>query len=308
MLIPGFELVPALRELLHLLEQLDRALEDACKVQHGVRLERPVILREREAEELPHAAGQDHVQVASKRADRLFDCRRDRFDAFAMPLPRRLRRALFFLEFRRAEAARFPRCAVLRQKVAADAIDQHPEGRLAFGRGAVGRAAGSERAQVGREHRELRMAVRTFAKEQVESARYRRQRVAQPRRRLRARALGRQVPRTRLEESSKDIRRDEAAIEERREAVAQAALAKLDEHHRDVGIGPREMTADAERSIERFADESRNLRLIREVESGFDARLERELTNQRQAERVDRRDRNVAEPLAQLLPFCGRQL
>ena len=121
-------------------------------------------------------------------------------------------------------------------------------------------------------------------------------------------ALGRQVPRTRLKESSKDIRCDEAAIEERREAFAQPALAKLDEDHRDVGIGPREMTADSERPIERFADEPRNLRLIREVESGLDARLERELTNQRQAERVDRRDRNVAEPLAQLLPFRGRQL
>ena len=53
---------------------------------------------------------------------------------------------------------------------------------------------------------------------------------------------------------------------------------------------------------------ARNLRLIREVESGLDARLERELTNQRQAERIDRRDGNVAEPLAQLLPFRGRQL
>ena len=51
-----------------------------------------------------------------------------------------------------------------------------------------------------------------------------------------------------------------------------------------------------------------NLRLVGEVEARLDAGFERELADEGQTERVDRRDGDVAEPLAQLLPLRRRQL
>ena len=56
------------------------------------------------------------------------------------------------------------------------------------------------------------------------------------------------------------------------------------------------------RSVERFADETRDLRLVREVETRRDAGLERKLSNQRQAERIDGRDGNVGQSLPQFFP------
>ena len=88
------------------------------------------------------------------------------------------------------------------------------------------------------------MANRAFAQEDVQPARNRAQRVGEPRRRLRTCAFRSQVARTRLKKPAEDAGREEAAIEQRGEAFAQPALAELDEHHRDVGIGSREVTAD----------------------------------------------------------------
>ncbi len=66
--------------------------------------------------------------------------------------------------------------------------------------------------------------------------------------------------------------------------------------------------ADAQRLIERLADQPRHLGVVREVEAGIDVGFERKLAQQRQAEGVDRRDRDVAEPLLQVAPARGVEL
>ena len=78
----------ALRELVHVLQQLDRALEHAGEIEQRVRLERALILLQRDREDPPDAARHDDVQIAPERADRLGDGRRDLRRARAMALPR----------------------------------------------------------------------------------------------------------------------------------------------------------------------------------------------------------------------------
>ena len=146
------------------------------------------------------------------------------------------------------------------------------------------------------------MAERAVAERNVEAAGPRSNASASRSAAGRTRAFRRQVSGPDFEKPPQDVRRDQPPIEQRRQALAQPALAQLDEHHRDVGIGLRQVTADPERPIERFADEPRNLGLVREVEPGRDAGFERKLADERQAERVDGGDGDVAQPLAQLFP------
>ena len=112
-----------------------------------------------------------------------------------------------------------------------------------------------------------------------------------------ARARGRQVARALLQKPAQRMRRDEPPIEQRRDAGAQPPLAELREHQRHIVVVARDAAADAERLIERLADQPRHLGVVGEVEPGIDVGFERKLAQQRQAERVDRRDRDVAEPL-----------
>ena len=65
------------------------------------------------------------------------------------------------------------------------------------------------------------------------------------------------------------------------------------------------MAADAQRPVERLVDQTRDLGFIREVEPGIDVGFEWEFADERQAEGVNGRDRDVAEPLAQVAP-AGR--
>jgi hypothetical protein len=79
-------------------------------------------------------------------------------------------------------------------------------------------------------------------------------------------------------------------------------LAKLREHQRHVIVVTRHAAADAEGLIERLADEPRHFRVVREVEARVDVGFERKLAQQREAEGIDRRDRDVAEPFLHLAP------
>ena len=58
----------------------------------------------------------------------------------------------------------------------------------------------------------------------------------------------------------------------------------------------------AQRAVERRFDQARRLGFVGEVEAGIDAGFERELVQQRQAERVDGADGDVAERVANLAP------
>ena len=87
-----------------------------------------------------------------------------------------------------------------------------------------------------------------------------------------------------------------------RQPVAQPELAKLGEQQPDVVVMERQAAADVERAIQRFFHEARHLRLVRHVESGIEVRLERELTQQRQTERIDRADGDFSRTLARFAP------
>ena len=85
------------------------------------------------------------------------------------------------------------------------------------------------------------------------------------------------------------------AIEQRRQSLSQLELAELGEDQRHVGIVERQRAADAQRAVERGLDQPRRFGFVGEVEAGIDAGFERELVEQRQAERIDRADGDVAE-------------
>ncbi len=104
------------------------------------------------------------------------------------------------------------------------------------------------------------------------------------------------------QETVQRVARDEPAIEQRRQRLAQPRLAELGEQQRNVGIVERDGPADRERAVERRFDEARRLGFVGEIESGIDAGFEREFVQQRQAEGVDGADADVVERIADLAP------
>ena len=124
----------------------------------------------------------------------------------------------------------------------------------------------------------------------------------QPLERVLARALGGQIARPCRERAIDRIIDDEPAVDHVREAVAQPLLAQLGKQQPHVVVGPRQTAADVERAIQRLLHQARHLRLVRHLEAGIEIRLERKLAKQRQAERVDRADGDVARALAHVAP------
>ena len=86
---------------------------------------------------------------------------------------------------------------------------------------------------------------------------------------------------------------------------AQAELAELGEEQRHLRSLGRQAAADAQRAFERLVDQSRRFGFVGELEAGIDVGLERKLAQQREAERVDRRDRDVGEAVADLRHSSG---
>ena len=119
---------------------------------------------------------------------------------------------------------------------------------------------------------------------------------------------GREVGRSLGEEPIERRPRHQPPLEQRRQPLARPRDAELREHERDVRIGPRLARQDAQRVVERILDEARNLGLVRQVEAGIEIGFERKLPQQRQAERVDRADRDVAEAVAQIEPAGSIEL
>ena len=116
-----FEAEAALGELVHVLEQLDRALEHAGEVEQRVRLQRVLVLPHRDREDPPDPARHDGVEIAAERADRLVHRRRDLRRRRAVALPRVGRIAVVGVEAgpRELLAARL---AFLGQEVGAQAV------------------------------------------------------------------------------------------------------------------------------------------------------------------------------------------
>ncbi len=124
-------------------------------------------------------------------------------------------------------------------------------------------------------------------------------------RRGRARRRGCEIARTALQKAAEGVRCHQPPIEQRGDAGSQPSLAQLREHQRHVVVFLRDRPADTQRLIERLADQARHIGVGRQIETRVDVRFERKLAQQRQAERVDRRNRDVAETLLQVAPPPG---
>ena len=111
--VARLEAQAALGELVHLLEELDRALENAGEIEERVRLERLLVLAERDGEDSPDAARHHRVQIASERLDRVGDGGRELRGGGAMAAPGVLRVAVGAGEPGAGElvAARPPACS-----------------------------------------------------------------------------------------------------------------------------------------------------------------------------------------------------
>jgi len=144
--------------------------------------------------------------------------------------------------------------------------------------------------------------ARPIAQKRLESTIDAGHRGAQPLGRTAACPFGRQVAGTTRQVPAERLWRHQPAIEQRRQPGPQAPLAELREHQRHVLVGSGETSADAQRLVQRFADQAWCLGVVCEAEPGIDVRLERELPQERETERVDRRDGDVAKPLPQLAP------
>ena len=212
---------------------------------------------------------------------------------------------MILLEAALGEPACFARLSVLRQEIRADPLDERSKSGLRFLRRERVLGWPAQIRHLESQHGELRVSERAILEELRDAARHRHKQIAQPARSATAGDCWRQISWARFEKAPQHVTRDEAPIDERRKPGTQAPLAELYEHHRDVGIVLREVAADAERRIERLVDEPRNLGFISQIESRIDVRLERELPDERQAKRVDRGDRDIAETLAQITqPGC----
>ena len=126
--------------------------------------------------------------------------------------------------------------------------------------------------------------------------------ISQPLERLLARALGREISRTALEHTIEHLVDDQPPVEHRGECLSQPSFTKLGKEQAHVLIAAREAAADVERAVERLFHQSRHLCFVSHFEAGIEIGFERKLAKQRQAERIDGADRDVARPLPQIAP------
>ena len=148
------------------------------------------------------------------------------------------------------------------------------------------------------------MADRTVGEELRQAARDSAQRVLQRRQACAAAHGGRTSGRPgRAPETDRARSRRRAAV---RSSAASPSRVRdepeLRQDERDVRLLPGQPGEDPQRLIQRLFDKPRHLRLVGHLEPGIDVRLERKLAQQRQAERIDRADGDLAEPIAQLAP------
>ena len=115
-------------------------------------------------------------------------------------------------------------------------------------------------------------------------------------------AFCRQVARPCRERPIDRIVDDEPAVDHVRKAVAQSLLAELGKQQPHEVVTPRQTAADIERAIQRLFHQARHLRFVGHLEPGIEIRLERKLTKQRKAERVDRADGDITRSFAHLAP------
>ena len=88
--VARLEAITALSELVHLTQQIQRALKDVREIEHRALVERAPVLRQGDREHPPDAARHHRVQVACERRDDTLDLRADLADARRDAAARRL--------------------------------------------------------------------------------------------------------------------------------------------------------------------------------------------------------------------------
>ncbi len=250
----------------------------------------------------PHASRDQHVEVAAPGLVRVENGVRVSDDEVLVRLPVGRRREDGLLVSRWQKLARL---SVLGQEVLA-----HPSKRL-LNRGRIDVSVRRERSlelpKLAQQQAERRVK-RTRLEEAIETAahrlEYREQRSGSAPRGIADREItrpGRQIP-------AENAGRHDPAIEQAGQPLARTAIAKLCEHERDVFVLPGDAPARTQRPIERLVNEPRHLGFVGHLETGVQIGFERKFAQQRQAERVDRADRHVGRPVAQLTPATRRKL
>ena len=90
-LVSRLEPIAAARELFHLPEQLERALEQIREIEHTMLVERAAVFVLGNREQPANAAGEDQVDVAAERIDRRLDVRPEAKDNLLVPVVLRRR-------------------------------------------------------------------------------------------------------------------------------------------------------------------------------------------------------------------------
>ena len=238
----------ALRELVHLPQQVERALEHVREVEDRALLERRRYCVERDREHPPDAAREDDVEVAREREDHAARCAarsgRRRAGAASTP-PATDSRAR---SCRGGIAAGLARVAVRRQEMRRHAVDQRADLRVA------GRASSSpadSRSQLPHEQLIARMRDRSIREEPRRPPGTARSASCSDvaARRQTTSAVRSDGPLR--QETIERVPGDESAIEERGQPFARPRDPELREHERDVGLVLREAGEDPQRSIER---------------------------------------------------------
>ena len=294
--VARLQAIAALRELLHVAQQIERAQQQVREVEHGVRIERAPVFGLGDAVHPQDAARHEDVQVPFVARDGLLHRRRVADHEIAMRGPGGLADEPILVE-----RALLARLAVLRQEIVACVR----VGRL--DRRGIERRVLFETPEILREQQEDMLGW-TRREKPLHAAGHRGEHAEQrrdgsPRCRCHV-----EMTRPCRQVALEDARRHQPAVEQRGQTAAGASIAELREDERDVLVLAREDAARPQRAIERFVDETGHLCLIRDVEAGIEVRLQRKLAEQRQAEGVDGADGNLVDAVAQLTPASRRNL
>ena len=290
--IAPLESVPAPRELVHLREQRQRLGERLRKVEDAVRIERLPVFSQRDLVNAPHGPRQHRVQIAPECLERVRHFAADAKHVVPVNLPGIRGSAVLG----GIPVEPLPRLFVLIEEMILDAVE-HParEPRRRH------RAARNHPHPAG-EDGPSPVMDRAVGEKSFDASGEPGEDTAQPLERVLAGALCGQVARPGRQRAIDRIIDDEPAVDHVREAVPQPLLPQLGKQQPHVVVGPRQTAADIERAIQRLLHQARHLRLVSHLEARIEIRLEWELAKQRQAERVDGADGDVARALAHLAP------
>ena len=301
MVISSLQAVPAPRELVHLPEKANRPRQPFGEVHRPLRLERRAVQTTRDPEQSVHRPHEGDVQVPLEIRHRVGDLRRGcRHRAHVSGIRRRvaavsLQVALCQLRSRRA---------VIIQEVARHAFDDRARDLHAARLPALARRGGPEsrghRSEVGRNQVVGIAPRRPVRDERLEAAIERREDALQARDES-GECVGRRRTDSFGQEPADGRPGGQPAVDQRLEASPDSPLAEHRHEQPDV-LGRCHPARRAESPVDRRLHEARRCRLVRDVEPGVEIRLQGELAQQREAERVDRADGNVREPVAQRRP------